>query len=180
MIVILSGTNRQGSNTRKVAGLVEQLHATAGAPTRLLDLTELPAECFTPAAYGEKPAGFRPFNDAVLAATGLVVVTPEYNGSFPGVLKYFIDLLEFPAAFDRRPVSFVGLAAGMWGAIRSVEQLQHIFGYRNAHVYPDRVFLPGIGGKFDAEGAFNDAEARTRLERQAAGFRDFAARLTGK
>lgn len=180
MIVIISGTNREGSNTRKVAGLVEQMHAAAGAQTKLLDLREMPAECFTPAAYGARPAGFQPFADAVLAASGLVVVTPEYNGSFPGVLKYFVDLLEFPASFERRPVCFVGLSAGMWGAIRSIEQMQMIFGYRNAYVFPERVFLPGIGGRFDADGNFTDAEARTRLEKQAAGFRDYAARLTGQ
>ena len=110
----------------------------------------------------------------VLDAAGLHVVTPEYNGSFPGVLKYFIDLLKFPESFDRKPVAFVGVAAGTWGALRSVEQLQMIFGYRNAHVYPDRVFVPGVGGKLDPDGRLNDAALDERLARQAKGFAEFA------
>ena len=70
-----------------------------------------------------------------------MVVVPEYNGSFPGILKYFIDLLPFPESFDCRPVSYVGVSAGQWGALRAVEQLQLVFGYRNAYVHPPRTFL---------------------------------------
>src|SRR5271163_1266766 len=128
MIVVISGTNRTGSNTRKVTARVEADYKSLGVKTGLLDLTEMPAEIFTPASYGAKPASFARFTDAILAADGVVIVTPEYNGSFPGVLKYFIDMLPFPESFDRRPTCFVGLSAGVWGALRSVEQLQAILG----------------------------------------------------
>src|SRR5437667_4808 len=80
----------------------------------------------------------------IVRAAGLVVISPEYNGGMPGILKYFIDMLKFPESFAARPVCFVGLAAGVWGALRPVEQLQAVFGYRNAHLYPERVFLPKI------------------------------------
>ncbi|MFO1489311.1 MAG: NAD(P)H-dependent oxidoreductase, partial [Verrucomicrobiota bacterium] len=101
-------------------------------------------------------------------------------GSLPGVLKYFIDMLPFPESFERRPVCFVGLAAGMWGALRPVEQLQAIFGYRNAFIYPERVFMPGIGKLFDEAGHFANADMEKRLAQQAAGFAEFAERLRGK
>ena len=107
------------------------------------------------------------------------MVTPEYNGSFPGVLKYFIDMLKFPESFQKRPVCFVGLAAGVWGALRPVEQLQQVFAYRNAHVYPERVFLPRIGGSLDDDGRLKDAELLQRLKAQAEGFVDFVDRLQG-
>ena len=94
---------------------------------KLLDLAHLPPEIFSPASYAEKPAAFKKFTDAILAADGVVIVTPEYNGSVPGILKYFIDMLPFPESFEQRPVCFVGLAAGIWGALRPVEQLQAIF-----------------------------------------------------
>ena len=180
MITLISGTNRPGSNTRKVATFVENNYAALGVPTRLLDLAGLPSEIFAPAAYAEKPASFKPFTDAVLAADGLVVITPEYNGSFPGVLKYFIDLLPFPESFERRPVCFIGLAAGQWGALRAVEQLQGIFGYRNAHIFPERIFLPGIGKLLDAAGQFTDADMGQRLHKQAVGFAGFVENLRGK
>jgi NAD(P)H-dependent FMN reductase len=180
MIVIISGTNRPGSNTRKVTAHIEAIYQKLGVKHHLLDLAALPPEIFAPTSYAEKPAGFAQFTDVILAADGLVVVTPEYNGGIPGVLKYFIDMLPFPESFERRPVCFVGLAAGMWGALRPVEQLQAIFGYRNAHIYPVRVFLPDIRDALDDNGAFKDYALRKRLEKQAAGFIEFTRKLESR
>jgi NAD(P)H-dependent FMN reductase len=177
MIVIISGTNRPGSNTRKVAARVEAAYNTHGVKPALLDLADLPPEIFSPTSYAAKPAAFSRFTAAVLAADGLVVVTPEYNGSLPGILKYFIDMLPFPESFERRPVCFVGLAAGMWGALRPVEQLQAIFGYRNALIFPERVFMPGIGKLLDESGRFTSPEMQQRLEKQAGGFISFVEAL---
>lgn len=177
MITILSGTNRPGANTRKVASQVLELYQALGADASLLDLANLPPEIFNPASYEETPPSFQPFVDAVVNCSGLVIVTPEYNGGFPGVLKYFIDMLPFPESFEGRPVCFVGLAAGMWGALRPVEQLQAIFGYRNAFMFPERVFLPGIGKLLDNNGRFTNADLKGRLRDQATGFIEFVRRM---
>jgi len=177
MITLIIGTNRPGSNTRKVAAHVERLYAEMQTPLHVLDLAQLPPEIFSPASYAEKPKAFRPFSEAILASAGLHVVTPEYNGSLPGVLKYFIDMLEFPESFEQRPVCFTGLSAGIWGALRPVEQLQAIFGYRNAFVFPGRVFLPQIHNLLDDSGKLKDAELLERLRKQAAGFVDFVEKL---
>lgn len=178
MITIIAGTNRRDSQSGKVARQVEKLHREAGATTALLDLSELPEGCLSPDAYAAKPEVFeRDFVAPVLAADGLVLVVPEYNGSFPGVLKLFIDLLPFPEAFEKRPTCFVGLAAGQWGALRAVEQLQMIFGYRNAFNFNQRVFLPGVGGLLSEGGEITDKEILQRLDRQAAAFRDFVTAI---
>ena len=118
MITLIVGTNRPGSNTRKVATQIEEIYAELKVPLHVLDLAKLPPEIFAPTSYAEKPKSFHPFADAVLKSTGLHVVTPEYNGSVPGVLKYFIDMLKFPESFEQKPVCFTGVAAGMWGALR--------------------------------------------------------------
>jgi NAD(P)H-dependent FMN reductase len=173
-ILIVSGTNRPNSSTLKVARVVERHYHDLGVPAALYNLTDLPAEVFTPEAYAAKPAAFLPVQQRVLDAAGLHVVTPEYNGSFPGVLKYFVDMLKFPESFERKPVAFVGVASGTWGALRAVEQLQLVFGYRNAHVYPDRVFVPAITAKLAPDGALTDAQLNERLARQAGGFAEFA------
>lgn len=177
MMTLLIGTNRPGSNTRKVARNIEEIYAGLKIPLHVLDLAELPQEIFAPSSYAEKPKSFQPFSDAILAASGLHVVTPEYNGSVPGVLKYFIDMLKFPESFIHRPVCFTGLGAGMWGALRPVEQLQAIFGYRNAYVFPERVFMPGINGLLDEHGRLNDPELLERLKEQVVGFVEFVERL---
>jgi NAD(P)H-dependent FMN reductase len=180
VIVIISGTNRPGSNTRKVVARVEASYRTLGVQFQLLDLAEMPSDIFAPTSYAEKPAAFKRFTDAILAADGVVIVTPEYNGGVPGVLKYFIDMLPFPESFEQRPVCFVGLAAGIWGALRPVEQLQAIFAYRNAFIYPERVFMPGIRKLLDASGQFVSDDIPQRLDKQAAGFVGFVERLRGK
>ncbi len=179
MIALIAGTNRPGSNTRKVVALLEAIYADLKVPTRVIDLADLPVEIFAPASYAAKPPAFRPFSDAILQSFGLHLVTPEYNGSLPGVLKYFIDMLKFPESFQHRPVCFVGLAAGAWGALRPVEQLQQIFGYRNAYLFPERVFLPNVNDLLDERGQLKDPEIADRLKKQAVGFADFVQRLNG-
>jgi len=74
----------------------------------------------------------------------------------------------------------VGLSAGIWGALRPVEQLQAIFGYRNAFVFPERVFMPGIGKVLDAAGQFTSPDMEKRLKNQAEGFTGFVEKLRGK
>ena len=180
MIVIISGTNRPGSNTRKVTANIESVYSALGVPFQVLDLAQLPTEIILPSAYAQKPAAFQRFADMVLAADGLVVVSPEYNGGIPGILKLFIDMLPFPESFEQRPVCFVGVAAGLWGALRPVEQLQAIFGYRNAYVYPERVFMPGIGNLLDESGRFTSPDIEKRLTKQATGFVEFVESLRHK
>jgi len=99
MITLIVGTNRPGSNTRKIAAQLEEIYAGLKVPLRVLDLAQLPPEIFSPVSYAEKPKSFHPFADAVLQSDGLHVVTPEYNGGMPGILKYFIDMLKFPESF---------------------------------------------------------------------------------
>ena len=178
-LTLLSGTNRPGSNTRKVVTQLAAFYAEAGHPADILDLAELPPEIFHPSSYAQKPAAFARFGDAILASDGVHIVTPEYNGGPPGVLKYFIDMLKFPEAFERRPVAFTGVAAGMWGGLRPVEQLAAIFSYRNAHLFPERVFLPGIYDQIGDDGKLTNEDSAKRLRAQAAGFAAFVGKLRG-
>lgn len=177
MIRVISGTNRAGSNTLKVARQALGYHREVDPSATLLDLAELPAGIFAPSAYAERPPAFEPFARAVLESDGLVLVVPEYNGSMPGALKLFIDMLEFPESFDRRPACFIGLSAGDSGGVRPVEHLQQVFGYRTAFLYPERVFLPRADKLLGADGRLHDPELVERLRRQARGFAEFVRRL---
>jgi chromate reductase, NAD(P)H dehydrogenase (quinone) len=172
-ILVISGTNRPASSTLRVAARVAHHYREAQIRAELLNLEELPVEMFKPEAYKNRPAALEAIQQRVIDAAGLHVVLPEYNGSFPGVLKYFIDLLKFPESFDRKPVAFVGVASGAWGGLRAVEQMQMVFGYRNAHLYPDRVFISGVAGKLAADGSISDAAIDERLSKQVLGFAVF-------
>ena len=172
-ILVVSGTNRPNSSTLRIARRVEQHYRDNKIRTELLNLEELPPEVFSPQAYASKPAAFLAIQEKVFDSAGMHIVLPEYNGSFPGVLKYFIDLLKFPESFDHKPAAFTGVTSGSWGALRAVEQLQMVFGYRNAHVFPDRVFISGVTHKFPPDAAPADPALDDRLARQARGFAEF-------
>ena len=172
-ILIIAGTNRPNSNAARVARVLESLYQSAGAPTDLLNLQDLPPELFLPSIYNVKPPAMQELQNRVIHARGLHIVTPEYNGSFPGVLKYFIDLLKYPESFEHKPVAYVGESSGLWGGLRSVEQLQMVFGYRHSHSYPVRVFIPGVHKLFDPHGALTDPAIHQRLAQQVQGFLNY-------
>ena len=129
-ILVVSGTNRPDSNAMRVARVLEGHYRAAQTPVEVLSLTELPREVFDGAAYATKPDGMVKIQQRVLDAPGLHVVTPEYNGSFPGVPKYFIDMLKFPESFHASPSPSSGNRWARGGAAVD-QQLIHIFLYRN-------------------------------------------------
>ncbi|MBE7437235.1 MAG: NAD(P)H-dependent oxidoreductase [Spirochaetales bacterium] len=155
VIVIVSGTDRTAARTTGVARMVEQAVAARGETTVFLNLQTLPAGIFQAAHYGRPPAEFAPFQKAILEASGIITVVPEYNGSFPGALKYFLDLLKFPESLRGMPSAFVGVSSGRFGAVRAVEQLEMIFQYREAHIFARRCFFPAVE-KLVVDGAIQD------------------------
>ena len=178
-ITLIVGTNRAGSRSLLLTRAIQQYFIAEGVDTQILDLQDLPSEVLAPTAYGAKPANFDHFSEAVLNADGLYLVVPEYNGSYPGVLKLFIDLLPFPESFEGRPVAFTGIAAGQFGNLRGIEHLQAVFGYRNAFLYPKRIFIPGASSAIQADGTPTDAKQVDRIKHQVKGFIAFIKGLKG-
>jgi chromate reductase len=176
MIALLIATNRPGSNTAKVAEQVAEIYAAKGSPLDIVDLHKLPPEIFAPSSYAEKPASFAPFQDALTKASGVVVVTPEYNGGFPGVFKYFIDMLKFPETFAGKPFAFIGLSAGGGGAVRPIEQFSTLVTYLRGINYPVSVSIPAIYNHLEAD-RLKTPEIIERLEKQAEGFIKFVEKL---
>ena len=175
MITIIIGTNREKSKTGIIGKQLETIYhqLKKNQKISLIDLSLLPQEVFSPNAYQEKPKLLMPFIEKVLDAKGFHFVIPEYNGSFPGALKYFIDMLPFPDAFERKKVAFLGLASGIWGGLRAVEHIEQVFGYRNSYKYPKRVFIPNIDKIFNEKTGINDKKIISRMTEQSEGFLNF-------
>lgn len=144
MITVLSGTNRKNANTGYLAKIILQKLQAKNIPCQLCDLQDLPSDIFKPEYYHNPPASFQPFQEKISNCKGLLVVVPEYNGSFPGALKYFIDLLKFPESLRGLSIACVGVSAGQFGALRSIEQLEMIFQYRESHLFAKRVLFAKI------------------------------------
>ena len=148
-----------------------------GAEANLIDLCDLPLQIFDGASYGEKPETFASFQEAITATEGVLTVVPEYNGSFPGVLKYFVDMLQFPESLYEKPAGFVGISSGPWGAVRAVEQLEMVFQYRHAHLFGRRCFIPGVGRQIGDDGRLGDPDLENRLKKTVLDFRQFCQKL---
>ncbi|PCJ15641.1 MAG: flavoprotein [Candidatus Cloacimonadota bacterium] len=177
MYTIISGTNRNNSKSLMVAKTIEKMYQEQNVEVNVIDLRDLPQSLFLPESYDKKPDEFQPFIDKVVNAKGLIIVAAEYNGSAPGILKYFIDMLPYPDAFENVGVSFVGLAAGKWAGIRAVEHMQQVFGYRDASIHPKRVFIPNSYGVLSSEDSFKTSDEFKRLNEQTKSFINFCDRL---
>lgn len=175
MKYIISGTDRKDSNSYKVSQIIQGIYRDLGEEVEIIDLREVKEHLHSGPHYGTQTEGLAPYLQKIVSAEGLIVVCPEYNGSVPGVLKYFIDHMKFPDSFEFRPVCFVGLG-GMFGGLRPVEHLQQIFGYRNAFIYPLRVFAINVWNMMK-DGQIQDALTKELLVTQAKGFQDFTRAL---
>jgi chromate reductase len=177
MKLIISGTDRPGSNSKKVSFIIQKIYATLGEKVEIIDLADLKIiETMQKSRYGESvPTVIQKTLDLINQSEGLIIVCPEYNGSMPGVLKWFIDHFKYPDAFEYRPICFIGLG-GMFGGLRAVEHLQQVFGYRNSFIFPDRIFLINIFRNMK-EGELTDLVALDLLNKQSAGFQKFCRAL---
>lgn len=175
---IISGTDRLGSKTFAVAKVVQSLYQEIqGEKVEIIDLKSLPMAQLKQGGYdGNLPPIWREAVDKVDHSDGLIVVVPEYNGSMPGALKYFIDHWSYPRSFEFRPVCLIGLG-GRFGGLRPVEHLQQVFGYRNAFIYPERVFIMNAGKSVE-EGKIHDQMVANLLRQQVTGFSKFIEALT--
>ncbi len=176
MIYIISGTNRKKSRTFEISKIVQNEFQKNGVETQIIDLSALPFEKLHALDYGKDlPDPFAKTIQNLNQADGIYIVTPEYNGSIPGALKYFIDHFSYPITFEHRPVALTGLGF-RFGGLRPVEHLQQVFNYRNAYIFPQRIFLSNITDVLK-EGALQDENVKTLLKLQVSGFVKFIKAL---
>ena len=124
------------------------------------------------------PAAVLELKDKVAAADGLLLVTPEYNNSLPGVLKNAIDWLSRPSGdirnvFRGKAVAVIGTTPGGWGTLLSQNAwlpVLHALGAE--HWSGGRLLVPGAGRVFDADGRLIDDSVSERLDRFIRNFID--------
>lgn len=178
MIAIISGTNRQGSKTFQIASAAAVKLREIGRRVEVVDLRQLPKEIFHPTAYAEKPESFEPFQKTILDAAGILFVVPEYNGSFPGILKLFIDMLRFPESFNGTPAGFIGIG-GRFGGVRPVDQLSSILQYRGAHLFGKKVLIPEVAKLAVHDTHIAEGDLQERFEQFLFDFSKFVEKLQG-
>ena len=149
-----------------------------GEEIRLLDLADLKPTSHGGPHYGgvAAPETLAHAISLVNEADGVYIVIPEYNGSMPGALKYFIDHWSYPKSFEFRPFALCGLGA-TFGGLRPVEHMQGVLGFRNAFIYPARVFFRDAGKVMKGVTEIADPVLMDLFRKQAEGFVAFVKAL---
>ena len=154
MITIISGTNRPSSNTLKVAKYYQKTLMSKGLESKLFSLEDLPDTLIASDLYGKRSEGFQRIQEMVSQTTKFLFVIPEYNGSFPGVLKTFIDACDFPDSFYDKKAALVGVSSGKYGNIRGIDHFGGVCSYLHLNVLPLRIHISTIKTELDESGDF--------------------------
>ena len=174
MITIVVGTNRKNSVSRQVADYYQGILNEKGAESQIVDLVDLPADFTTNALYennGKSPA-FNTIREKVQASDKLVFVVPEYNGSFPGILKAFIDGLKYPEGIRDKKGALIGVSSGVQGGVFAMSHLTDIFNYLGMHVLAQKPKLMDIHNRME-NGEVTDALGVQLLKEQAEALLNF-------
>jgi NAD(P)H-dependent FMN reductase len=177
-LVGLSGSLRQGSfNSALLRAAVELL--PPDVELRLASIRGIPLYDADVEAAEGIPAAVQALKDAIAAADGLLLATPEYNNSMPGVTKNAIDWLSRPPAdaarvFGGKPVGLIGASPGGFGTILSQNAWLPVFRTLGARLWSEgRLMVPRAQSVFAADGSLADAKLRASLSAFLEGFAAF-------
>jgi NAD(P)H-dependent FMN reductase len=136
MIKIIVSTNRPNSVSKIIATQYQTILSEKGVASDILELENLPSDFIATALYQNngKNEEFNAFHAKIVSGTKFVFIVPEYNGSFPGILKSFIDGMTYPNTFLNKKCALVGISSGIGGGGIAMSHLTDIFHYLGMHV----------------------------------------------
>ena len=173
MITIVCTTNRPDSNTRKVAQMYQEALSAMEEESQILDLKEVDANWIQGSNYGKNVPEFEEIvSRYIRVPEKLVFITPEYNGGFPGYLKFFMDACD-QGDWSGKKVALMGLASGRAGNVRGLDHLTGIVHYLGSEVYSKKVYLSQINQSLTEGGEIENEVLNREIELQLKGFVNF-------
>ena len=163
---IISGTNRNGSNTLKVARQYREILESRGVEAELVSLEGL--------NLNEKSEDLSMLEDRVLVPTDkFLFVLPEYNGSFPGSLKTMIDLSDIRRVWWGKKAMLTGVSTGRAGNLRGMDHLTGALNYLKVTVHPNKLPISSVDKLLDRQGVITDPPTIRAMEQQVDEFLEF-------
>jgi chromate reductase len=149
MVAVVSGPTRKESVSLKIARQYAGFLQALEQDVEIIDLQGIPRDFVFSALYENvgKNDHFNHFREVMNRAEKFAFIIPEYNGSFPGVLKVFIDGLDREKALADKKSALLGISAGDQGAGLALSHFTDILNYCGSHVLGYRIRIPNIGGK---------------------------------
>lgn len=170
-IAAIQGSVRPDNYTAKALGLVldeftnhPEVHVDLIDPTNLT--LHLPGQ-------GNDHSDAEKIQEIVQNATGIVLATPEYHGSYSSVMKLVIDNLGFPSSLSGKPIALLGVAAGRIGAIKALEHLRSVSSHVGGHPLPLPISIAGVQNIFDEDGNCTDEKSEKAIRSVATNLLDY-------
>ena len=171
MIAVIQGSNRRGNATRPFAQLVTEIIADEGEASTLIDLEHLPGDILHAGMY--EPNQDHPYlaaaEQTLRQSRQWVLLFPEYNGSFPGVLKLFLDAMsvrDYAGIFSGKRAALIGTATGRSGNIRGIDHLTAVLQHMGTSVMTQAMPISQIHLALNDEGTeVTDAKVAADLRK---------------
>lgn len=166
MVTIISGTNRKENQSLILAQHAALTFQNEGVQAvNLLDLQILDGSLLLRGSYeaDDQSDQIRTIQDnLIIPASKFYFIVPEYNGSFPGILKFFLDacsVRDIKPSFGGKKAAILGVSSGRAGNLRGMDHLTGILNYLNVTVMPNRLPVSQVGGLIEAD-QLDDARTR--------------------
>jgi chromate reductase len=163
MITLLNATNRPDNRTSVISKTYQQFLISAKVPFQYLSLEDVNGNLLLKQSMGMKQPEIDDLLENYFAIVPkIIIVSPEYNGSFPGILKLLIDAMPHKM-LDNKKVALTGVATGRGGNLRGLDHLTGILHYLNALVMPFKLPISGVAtmienGKVTNENLLKDIQ----------------------
>ena len=180
-IVAFAGSLRKDSYNRALLRAAQQLLPAAEAEMEIFDIGNFPL--YNQDKEATPPTVVTEFKKSIKQADALLVVTPEYNYSVPGVLKNAIDWASRPYgdnSFDDKPVAIMGASIGMIGTARAQYHLRQMFVFLNAHPLNKPEIMVSMATEKFKKGELTDGPTREKVQEQLVSLIAWAKRLRGQ
>ena len=166
MITIISGTNRPASNTERVARQYARLLEAKGIKPHFISLVGLYVQ--------ERTDAIRTLEQEMLVHSDkFIFISPEYNGSIPGVLKSFIDNTDIKKVWPGKKALLTGVSTGRAGNLRGMEHLTGILHYLKVHVYHNKLPISVVDKLMNEAGDITDPATLAAIDSQLEEFLAF-------
>lgn len=159
MVTIISGTNRKNSNTLKIAREYRQILLEKGIEAGVFSLEEVNLLHYD--------GGFeRIENEILIPTTHFIIISPEYNGSFPGVLKMLFDNSRSHEIWFHKKALLTGVATGRAGNLRGMDHLADVLNYVKITVHPNKLPISVVNSVVGSDGKIMDANTLRAINQQ--------------
>ena len=166
MYTIISGTNREDSFTQKVASVYKEILESKGVSPNMLTLMNINV-------LSRNEEFLKMERELLIPTKKFIFIIPEYNGSYPGILKTMIDTSDIKESWWWKKALLTGVSAGRAGNLRGMDHLNGTLQYLKMFVHPNKLPISTVDTLFDASGAISHTPTNLSISSQLDEFIDF-------